>query len=130
MTTPEELKALLQTPAALFLVMLLGSLVNGLKQLTAARQSGTTVTLGSYWMHWPETTATLLANVLAFATLVITDQLNFASALGIGFAANSAADLLRSGGRSAALGDKQGGMALVELLLFALAIAALVALAP
>jgi hypothetical protein len=101
--TPAELKELLATPGALFAVMLLGSLVNGLKQLNDARRHGVSPSLLSYLSHWPETLATLVANTLGFATLVVTDQLNFASALGIGYAANSAADLLRSGGRSGAL---------------------------
>lgn len=113
----EELKVLLSTPAALFLVMLLGSLASMLKQISDANKNGAVTSLGSYLAHWPETAGTVITNALGFLTLVVTDQLNFASALGIGYAANSAADLLRSGGRSAALSVKQGGFARAGLLL-------------
>lgn len=119
--TAEALKQLLATPVALFVVMLLGSLANGLKQLATAKQSGTSASFLSYLGHWPETLATVILNALAFATLLTTDQLNFASALGIGFAANSASDLLRAGGRSAALGGNQGGFASLRMLLTLLA---------
>lgn len=115
--TAEELKTLLATPAALFFVMLLGSLASMLKQISDARKNGASTSLGSYLAHWPETVGTVITNVLGYLTLVVTDQLNFASALGIGYAANSAADLLRSGGRSAALAGKQGGFARIGLLL-------------
>lgn len=117
----EELKVLLSTPAALFLVMLLGSLTNMLKQISDAKKNGASTSLGSYLAHWPETAGTIITNALGFLTLVVTDQLNFASALGIGYAANSAADLLRSGGRSASLAGKQAGF--VRPLVFALLLA-------
>lgn len=127
--TAEELKALLSTPAALFLVMLLGSLASMLKQVSDAKKNGaTTTSLSSYLAHWPETLGTVITNALGFLTLVVTDQLNFASALGIGYAANSAADLLRSGGRSASLvKGQQAGFArpLMLALLFAIATAVL-----
>jgi hypothetical protein len=122
--TAEELKALLSTPGALFLVMLLGSLASMLKQVSDAKKNGSVASLGSYLAHWPETVGTITTNVLGFLTLVVTDQLNFASALGIGYAANSAADLLRSGGRSASLvKGQQSGFArpLLLALLFAIA---------
>lgn len=126
--TADELKTLLSTPAALFLVMLLGSLASMLKQLSDARKNGSGASLGSYLAHLPETAGTVITNALGFLTLVVTDQLNFASALGIGYAANSAADLLRTGGRSASLASKQGGFARITLLL-AIAAMALVGLA-
>jgi hypothetical protein len=130
--TAEELKLLLSTPAALFLVMLLGSLASMLKQISDAKKNGSTASLGSYLAHWPETLGTIITNALGFLTLVVTDQLNFASALGIGYAANSAADLLRSGGRSASLvKGQQGGFArpLMLVLLAATAVAVLSACA-
>ncbi|HYE70611.1 MAG TPA: hypothetical protein VD932_03710 [Aquabacterium sp.] len=106
--TPDELKTLLSTPLALFVVMLLGSLGSALKQV-----KGTDTSLGSYFAHWPETLSALIANVLAFGMLVVTDSLNFASALGIGYVANSAADLIRAGGRSDIVGrtTRQAGFA-------------------
>lgn len=127
MNSAEELKILLSTPAALFLVMLLGSLASMLKQLSDARKNGSSASLGSYLAHLPETAGTIITNALGFLTLVVTDQLNFASALGIGYAANSAADLLRTGGRSASLANKQGGFArpLMLVPLTALAVLAL-----
>jgi hypothetical protein len=123
--TAEELKTLLSTPAALFLVMLLGSLASMLKQVSDAKKNGaTTTSLSSYLAHWPETLGTVITNALGFLTLVVTDQLNFASALGIGYAANSAADLLRSGGRSASLvKGQQAGFARPLMLVVLLAIA-------
>lgn len=36
----------------------------------------------------------LITNMLAFAVLVFTDQLNFASAIGVGYGMNSIMDLL------------------------------------
>lgn len=120
--TAEELKMLLSTPAALFFVMLFGSLASMLKQISDAKKNGTDASLGSYLAHWPETAGTIITNALGFLTLVVTDQLNFASALGIGYAANSAADLLRSGGRSASLSGKQGGFVRPLLLVLLLAV--------
>lgn len=101
--TAAELKEILQTPAVLYCVMLLGSFANGLKQLRDARLNGGNSSLSSYMAHLPETLATVVTNTLAFALLIVTEQLNFAAALGIGYVANSASDLLRSGGRSASL---------------------------
>lgn len=125
--TAEELKALLETPVVLAIIMLIGSAVNGLTQLAKARQNGTAVSIGSYLAHWPELLATLGGNVLAFLTLIATDSLNYASALGIGFMANSVSDLMRAGGRSGALGGKQDGFAHPGLLVL-VAIAAAVLL--
>lgn len=101
--TADQLRELLQTPASLFLVMLLASIVSMLKQLTDANRNGAKVTFAEYLSHWPETVGTILANVIAFGVLVVVDQLNFASALGVGYGANSVVDLLRNGGRSASL---------------------------
>lgn len=130
--TPDELKTLLSTPVALFVVMLLGSLASVLKQIGDAKKNGSEVTIGSYLAHLPETASALILNVLGFLTLVVTDQLNFASALGVGFASNSAADLIRTGGRSFTVGNssRQGGFArpLILALLLATAVVATPAL--
>jgi len=100
-----QLQKLILGPLGLFVIMTLSSFVNGLKQLVTARMQGTTeITLRTYLgKYWPETLTAVIGNILAFAVLVATDQLNFASALGIGYGINSAADLIRSGGRSASL---------------------------
>lgn len=88
------LKALLSTPIALLVVMLIASTVNALKQLNTAKKSGSDMTLTTYLGYLPDTAATLLGNVIAFAALILSDQLNFASALGIGYGINSLTDLL------------------------------------
>jgi hypothetical protein len=121
--TPDELKTLLSTPIALFVIMLLGSLASVLKQIADAKKNGAEVTLGSYLAHIPETASALILNVLGFLTLVVTDQLNFASALGVGFASNSAADLVRTGGRSLTVGGsvRQSGFARPAMLALLLA---------
>lgn len=118
--TPDELKTLLSTPLALFAVMLLGSLGSALKQL-----KGTDTSLGSYLSHLPETLSALIANALAFGLLVVSDSLNFGSALGIGYVANSAADLIRNGGRSDIVGKttRQAGFARPVMLAMLLATA-------
>lgn len=101
--TAEQLRVLIQTPGCLFLVMMLASFCNMLKQVADAHRNGTVITLAEYLAHWPETLGTIVANVIAFGVLIVTDQLNFASALGVGYGANSVVDLMRSGGRSASL---------------------------
>lgn len=100
------LKEILSSPLGLLALMLAASLLGGIKQIVIAKQSGVKVTLGEYFQYWPETIAVLIGNVLAFVVLILTDQLNFASALGIGYGVNSAADLLRVGGRTESLGTK------------------------
>lgn len=100
--TADSLKALLSSPSALFVLMLLASMTNGVKQLLVIRQTGTPMTFLGYLAYLPETFAVLLANVIGFAVLILTDQLNFASALGVGYGTNSLIDLL-PGKRSVAL---------------------------
>ena len=125
----EALKHLLGQPAALFGVMLLASLLNGMKQIKQARDAGGDVTLKAYLRFWPETVGAVAGNVIAFLVLVVSDQLNFASALGIGYGVNSAADFLRPGGRSDAVAnktdsnEKQGGYVHGSMLAVLLAIA-------
>lgn len=100
--TSEYLKSLLSGPSALFILMLLASLSNGLKQLLVVKQTGTPMDLWQYLAYWPETLAMIIANIMAFAVLILTDQLNFASALSVGYGTNSVVDLL-PGKRSIAL---------------------------
>lgn len=101
--TVEQLKALLAGPLPLLGVMLFASALNMLKQMVDARRNGSTLTCAQYLMHWPETVTTLAGNVLIFGVLVMADQLNFASAIATGYGMNSLADMVRPGGRSAAL---------------------------
>ncbi len=100
--TQEQLKLVLSTPLALFALMVIASMSNGIKQLTVIRQTGKPMSYLSYLSYWPETLGMVLANVIAFAILILTDQLNFASAIGIGYGANSIIDML-PGKRSLAL---------------------------
>lgn len=60
------------------------------------------MTFIEYWGHLPETLVTLISNLFAFAILLMSDQLNFASAVSVGYGVNSLADLLPKG-RSLAL---------------------------
>ena len=106
--TTEELKELLANPAWMLLLMLMASLANALKQIIVARQAGMEVRCSDYLSHWPETVATIIGNVLGFLILVATDQLNLASALGIGYGVNSLTDLLRKGGRSESITTPSG----------------------
>ena len=101
--TLDAIKAYLSSPLALFAMMLLASFANGVKQLSVIKQTGQPMTCLMYWSHVPETVATLISNAMAFALLIMTDQLNFASALSVGYGLNSLADLLTKGGRSYAL---------------------------
>lgn len=94
MNNDSALKIFLSSPFALFALMMLASLSNGLKQLRVLRQTGTPMSFGTYLAYWPETLAMFLANLIAFAVLILTDQLNFASAIGVGYGANSLVDLL------------------------------------
>ncbi len=89
------MKALfLSSPLALFMLMVLASLSNGVKQLLVLKQTGTPMSFGKYLSYWPETFGMLIANLLAFAVLISIDQLNVASAIGVGYGANSLVDLL------------------------------------
>lgn len=101
--TAESLKAYLSSPAALFVMMLVASGANGLKQVLVVQQTGKKMTFADYWGHIPETLSTIISNAIAFALLLMADQLNFASAIGIGYGLNSLSDLLTRGGRSYAL---------------------------
>lgn len=104
--TAQVLKAYLETPVALFILMMLASLMSALQQIRVARESGSPITFWQYLRHIPETLATVIGNVIGFALLILTDQLNYAAVLGIGFGVNNLSDLIRSGGRSATLQSK------------------------
>lgn len=100
--TAEALKAIISSPLALFALMILASIGNGLKQLFVGRQTGPSMTCKEYFGHAPETVLTLIGNIFAFILLLYFDQLNIASAIAVGYGANSLADLIPKG-RSYAL---------------------------
>jgi len=101
--TTEELKLWLSTPLALFILMLLASVLSAWKQIGDSKNNGAAISWSEYFSHAPETATMLISNAIGFAILIYTDQLNFASALGLGYVSNSASDLIRSGGRSLAV---------------------------
>lgn len=121
--TSDELKTLLSTPEALFVLMLLASFGSAWKQMLVARRGGTGVSVQSYFLdHWPETLAMIGHNIIAFVMLIFTDTLNPAAAIGLGYIANDAADAYTAQGRSFSIGpndvagNKQKGFARLSLL--------------
>jgi hypothetical protein len=105
--TNDDIKNFMMTPFALFLVMLVGSFGSALNQIVREQRQGSTITFRAYITHWPELSAAMIANVFAWMTLLLADQLNFAAAVGIGFAANSLADQVRLKGRSEDIKSKE-----------------------
>jgi hypothetical protein len=102
--TDAALKVILQSPWGLFVLMLLASFSNGLKQIAVVRQTGPSMTCWDFFVKYgTESTGMLVTNIVAFVVLVLTDQLNFASALGVGYGVNSVMDLLPGSKRSYAL---------------------------
>lgn len=102
--TAEQLKEMLGSPLALFGLMFFASFVSALKQMIIAKRNGTPMSFSSYFLgHWVETVVMLGTNVIAFTTLIMTDSLNFAAAIGIGYLANDAADTFTKQGRSSSL---------------------------
>lgn len=101
--TPEDLKQLLSTPFALYTLMVIGSLISMLKQLSDARKNGATISSIDY-LFTIETLIMLGGNTIAFIGLVMTDTLNWTGAIAIGYMVNSAADLSPNG-RSKAIVD-------------------------
>ena len=101
----EAVQEALKNPLILLAAMYAAMAVSMLKQITAARRDGLKVPGVSDYLvtYWPETAFAVFGNALAFATLVETGTLNLASAVGIGYATNSVADLIRHGGRSSAI---------------------------
>jgi hypothetical protein len=100
--TETALRSILASPASLFGLMLLASIGNGFKQIAVVRQTGQPMKCGVYWSYLPETMAALVLNVVGFWVLVMTDQLNYASAIAVGYGTNSLVDFI-PGGRSFAL---------------------------
>jgi len=95
----------LKNPWVLYGLMIAGSVVSLLKQWGAAAMDGSKATFGGLLVHWQETLTTLFGNTIAFFMLVDSGNLNFISAISIGYAINSLADLNPAGSRSTALLD-------------------------
>jgi hypothetical protein len=95
-------QSFIASPAGLFILMLLASIANGAKQLAVVSQTSVPMTCMQYWSHVPETLAMLAGNTVAFVILLMTSQLNYASAIAVGYGLNSLADLIPRG-RSYAL---------------------------
>lgn len=104
----EELKALFSQPLMLLVLMLFGSLVSAAKQLIVARRQNASIPVGEYFLKI-ETVVMLAINFGLWLTLLFTDTLNIASALGSGYAANDAADAATKDGRSVAISPPGGG---------------------
>lgn len=104
--TDADIKEFLHNPLVLLAAMYLAMIVSALKQIASARMDGIKppTCVKYFTKYWAETLGAILGNVLSFAVLIETDTLNLASAIGIGYAVNSMADLLKSkNGRSAAV---------------------------
>jgi hypothetical protein len=109
MMKSEALKAAIESalanPLTLFAVMLASSFGSMFKQWIDARKNGAELKFSEYLNHWPEIIYMLGMNIATYLTMFMTDTLNFAAAIGIGYANNSVADIFRSGGRSGATAD-------------------------
>lgn len=112
--TATELKEILHSPAALFVIAVLAYLFHGKKQTTVAARQGTArMTLIEYLSYWKETLGAFGLLVLGFGFLLATDQITdtaplglmFMAAVGLGIAPNSIVDLITKNGRSADLAD-------------------------
>ncbi len=97
----EELKVLFSQPLMLLVLMLVASLGSAGKQLIVARRQGP-ISVIDYFLRI-ETIIMLGTNVAAWLTLLYSDTLNIASALGAGYAANDSADVFTKDGRSSAI---------------------------
>lgn len=101
--TTEDIQTMLTNPWVLFGLMIFGSVLSAVKQWGVAKMDGTTTTLGTYLGHLQELFITLGGNTIAFFALVDSGNLNFLSAVSIGYVINSAADLNPLGARSTSL---------------------------
>lgn len=102
-----DIKAWLANPLVLYVLMLIGSFISMVKQWSVAKMDGGTTTFGNYATHWQEIITTFFGNTVAFAALILSDNLSFVSALSIGYVISSASDLLPSGSRSTSLTNKE-----------------------
>lgn len=95
-----DIKEQLMNPWVLFGLMIFGSILSAVKQWGVAKMDGAAVTMGGYLAHLQELFITLGGNTIAFFALVDSGNLNFLSAISIGYVINSAADLNPLGSRS------------------------------
>jgi hypothetical protein len=101
--TTESLQQLLMNPWVLFVLMIFGTVLSMLKQWKQAQMDGSTATLGTYLSHIQELLIAIGGNIIVFFLLVDSSNLNFVSALSIGYVLNSVADLNPAGTRSTTL---------------------------
>lgn len=93
----------LKNPWVLFGFMIFGTILSMVKQWKQAQMDGSSATLGTYLSHLQELFIAIGGNILAFFLLVDSGNLNFVSAVSIGYVLNSVADLNPLGGRSTSL---------------------------
>lgn len=103
----ESLQLMLMNPWVLFGFMIFGSILSMVKQWGQAKMDGSVVTVSTYVSHLQELFTTLGGNAIAFFLLVDSGNLNYVSAVSIGYVLNSAADLNPLGGRSTTLAGKK-----------------------
>lgn len=101
--TTAGIQVLLMNPWVLFGLMIFGTVLSMLKQWKQAQMDGSSVALGTYLSHVQELLIAIGGNVIAFFLLVDSGNLNFVSAVSIGYVLNSVADLNPAGTRSTAL---------------------------
>lgn len=102
-TTTEGIQAMLMNPWVLFGLMIFGTILSMLKQWKQAQMDGSTTTLATYLAHVQELLIAIGGNAIAFFLLVDSGNLNFVSAISIGYVLNSVADLNPAGSRSTSL---------------------------
>lgn len=100
--TADELKQLFEQPLMLLLIMFAAAGGSVLKQIAVSRRQGTDVGILEYFMK-VETLIMVGAVFASFLTLLYSDTLNIASALGFGYVSNDAADAFTKEGRSASI---------------------------
>lgn len=106
--TPAEMTAWLGNLWVLYGLMVLGSVISGLKQVKLAQMDGNVATNSAYFTsHWMDVIIVLGSNTLAFVALIYGGQLNFVSAVSVGFALNELVDLNPASNRSASLVKKE-----------------------
>ena len=101
----EGLKKFLEQPLFLLGVMYVGGFVSALKSVNTAQRDGSNITYVGYFTQWETLVAAILAVPIAWGSLLLADQLNFAAAAAYGAIANTGMDIL-PGKRSQTLMNK------------------------
>jgi hypothetical protein len=115
--TQEEMITWLSNPWVLYGLMILGSVISGLKQVKLAQMEGSGITVKSHFARLADFFVVWGTNTLSFIALIYSGQLNFVSAVTVGFALNELIDLNPASSRSNALmgtADANSGMKLKE----------------